>query len=55
MAGNPPRKHDKELGKLEPWIRRLKNKINFHRWQTASILGRVKRNQDDALWGRIES
>jgi hypothetical protein len=22
----PPRKHGKKLGKLEPWIRRLKNK-----------------------------
>jgi hypothetical protein len=27
---NPPRKHDKKLGKLKPWIRRLKNKTDFH-------------------------
>jgi hypothetical protein len=27
----PPRKHDKKLGKLKPWIRRLKNRTDCMR------------------------
>jgi hypothetical protein len=30
VTENPPRRHGKELGKLRPWIWRLKNKIGFH-------------------------
>jgi hypothetical protein len=30
MTENPPRKYSKNLGKLEPWIRWLKNEIGFH-------------------------
>jgi hypothetical protein len=31
----PPRKHNKKLGKLESWIRRLKNKTDFHLQESA--------------------
>jgi hypothetical protein len=39
---NPPRKHDKKLEKIEPWIWRLKNDTDFHlqdpsqNWETRS-------------------
>jgi hypothetical protein len=51
MTKNPPWKHCEKPRKLEPWNRRLKNKIGFHQQEYSSISTAAQMNFLESVSG----